>query len=113
MNFSFSSSLTYTFCMLFLKSMSLKVGSSFSYRGNEARLSSDGLKRRDVTRYRRSDGSYPLFVARFSVHQRTLQKHHVRDTHNPECPPREPLTFRSYFLWTTSLWLNMFLMTIR
>ena len=31
MNFSFSSSLTYTFCMLFLKSISLKVGSSFSY----------------------------------------------------------------------------------
>lgn len=32
MNFSFCSSVTYTFCMLFLKSMSLKVGSSFPFR---------------------------------------------------------------------------------
>lgn len=57
---------------------------------------------------------YPLFVTRFTIHQRTLQRHHVRDTSKSSPGARgRPLTFRSYFRWTTSLWLNMFLMTIR
>lgn len=83
MNFSFSSSLTYTFCMLFLKSMSLKVGSSFSYhRWTNLLFSSSDKWKRDCA-------FYPLFVARFTIHQRTLQKHHVRDTSKQRCPPRE------------------------
>lgn len=70
MNFSFSSSLTYTFCMLFLKSMSLKVGSSFSY----SEQTKPSLGRSNTSRkVKRSKGCYPLFVTGFTVHQGTLQ----------------------------------------
>lgn len=65
MNFSFCSSVTYTFCMLFLKSMSLKVGSSFPYRNQThfQRLSWDNDETPSYKMDRRRDGSFTLSLS--------------------------------------------------
>lgn len=92
MNFSFCSSLTYTFCMLFLKSMSLKVGSSFPCRvkkksfrtglglGVESQSNTDAIKcpKMDIS----WQDFYPFFVTCFTGHQRALQEQTLIVTHH-------------------------------